>query len=153
MAKPLTPKAQRFAEVYAGDGVAAAREAGYTGTPGALAVTASRLLKDERVQRVIAGRKKGLRRVSVEQARAEAEASGVDPIAVLEELATDTTVHPASRVAAAKALERHRRATHASDADPFAELRAKINELTKARLERERETGRCASCGAPLERE
>jgi phage terminase small subunit len=58
-AKPLSEKARRFAELYAGDGVAAARAAGYTGTPASLAVTASRLRSDPRVAAIVEARAAG----------------------------------------------------------------------------------------------
>lgn len=157
-AKPLTTKQEAFARAYAGDGVAAARLAGYTGGAAGLAVTASRLLKDARVQAILAERRAADRgesapppppstpavppkqtRVNVAAAVDEAKANGVDPIKILADIAKGTDVHPSSRVAAAKALERHQRETNASSADPFAELRAAMNEIIRAKRARERE--------------
>lgn len=181
--KPLTAKQRAFAERYAGDGVAAARAAGYGGKAAGLAVTASRLLRDPRVAAILDERRAGTytpdgqppapppeppaappapptppepasrlpaeperrptdpssapRRVSVAAAVEDAEALGIDPIEVLEEIATDTTIHPSSRVMAAKALERHRRET-GSDEDPLAVLRAKVTEIIRAKRARER---------------
>lgn len=179
-AKPLTAKQRAFAERYAGDGVAAARAAGYNGAAPGLAVTASRLLRDPRVVAILAARRDGTyapdspppappkprpesatappdpppalpeppapepasppaapRRVAVAAAVADAEAVGIDPIDVLEEIAGDLTIHPSSRVMAAKALERHRRET-GGDEDPLATLRTKVNEIIRAKRARER---------------
>lgn len=159
--KPLTARAEAFARAYAGDGVAAARIAGYTGGAAGLAVTASRLLKDARVAAILAERREADRarvaatrpepspveppeeprhaRINVAAALNNAVASGLDPIAVLEEIAGGGDVHPSSRVAAAKALERHQRETNAGAADPFAELRATVADIIRAKRARERE--------------
>lgn len=52
----LTPKQQAFVDAYAGNGVEAARAAGYQGSAETLAVTASRLLRDARITEGIAKR-------------------------------------------------------------------------------------------------
>lgn len=54
--RPLTVRAQHFAEVWNGDGVAAARAAGYSGDAATLASQASKLLDDPRVLAVIRAR-------------------------------------------------------------------------------------------------
>lgn len=53
----LNPKQSAFVEAYAGDGVEAARKAGYTGSPETLAVTASKLLRVPKVAEAIAKRR------------------------------------------------------------------------------------------------
>jgi phage terminase small subunit len=53
----LNPKQSAFVEAYAGDGVEAARKAGYTGTPAVLAITASKLLRVSKVAEAIAKRR------------------------------------------------------------------------------------------------
>jgi len=65
----LTPKQQAFIDAYAGNGVEAARAAGYAGDDATLATSASRLLKHAEVSAAIAKRN-----VVVEQARQEAVA-------------------------------------------------------------------------------
>lgn len=65
----LTPKQQAFVDAYAGNGVEAARAAGYTGDDATLATSASRLLRHAEVSAAIARRN-----VVVEQARQEAVA-------------------------------------------------------------------------------
>lgn len=65
----LTPKQQAFVDAYTGNGVEAARAAGYTGDAKVLAVTASRLLADAKVTDAIARRN-----ALVTQVRAEAAA-------------------------------------------------------------------------------
>lgn len=145
--RPLTEKARRFAECYAGDGVSAAREAGYGGDPNVLKVTASRLLKDERVKAIIEEREAAAmeavnakpQRVNVKAAVAEAVSLGVDPIKILEELATKPTVHDSSRLGAAKELRKWQRETHQTTADPHADLRAKVTQIVLDRRARERE--------------
>lgn len=59
-AKPLSPKRLAFVEAYmeTSNGTESARRAGYTGTPEALAVTASRLLRDAKVAAAIAERQR-----------------------------------------------------------------------------------------------
>lgn len=175
-AKPLTEKQAAFAWGYDGDGVASARRAGYGGNANALAVTASRLLKDPRVQAILEERRKAaglpprapepepveapepeptepeelplpeppadapkLRRVNVRAEEERARSLGVDPIAILAEIASGPDVHHSSRVAAAKALERHQRETYQTTADPHAELRAKVTQIVLDRRARERE--------------
>lgn len=64
----LTPKQQAFVDAYAGNGVEAARLAGYAGDAKVLAVTASRLLADAKVADAIARRSH-----LVEKARQEAQ--------------------------------------------------------------------------------
>lgn len=49
MARELTTKQRRFVEAYAGNGVEAARIAGYAGSDNVLRVTASRLLTNANV--------------------------------------------------------------------------------------------------------
>jgi phage terminase small subunit len=49
-------KAQKFALIYDGNGLESARSAGYEGGNHALAVSASRLLRDPRVRDIIAQR-------------------------------------------------------------------------------------------------
>lgn len=63
----LTPKQQAFVDAYAGNGVEAARAAGYTGDDATLATSASRLLKHAEVSAAIARRN-----AVVEQVRTEA---------------------------------------------------------------------------------
>lgn len=63
----LTPKQQAFVDAYAGNGVEAARAAGYQGDEATLATSASRLLRHAEVSAAIARRN-----VVVEQARQEA---------------------------------------------------------------------------------
>lgn len=63
----LTPKQQAFVDAYSGNGVEAARAAGYTGSDAALATSASRLLKHAEVSAAIARRN-----VVVQAARADA---------------------------------------------------------------------------------
>lgn len=63
----LTPKQQAFVDAYAGNGVEAARAAGYAGDDATLATSASRLLKHAEVSAAIARRN-----VVVEKAREEA---------------------------------------------------------------------------------
>jgi hypothetical protein len=53
----LTDKQDRFIQVYAGNGVEAAREAGYEGDDRTLAVTASRLLRNAKVAAAIRTRR------------------------------------------------------------------------------------------------
>lgn len=53
----LTPKQQAFVDAYTGNGTDAARAAGYTGTDGALAVSASKLLKLPKVREAIDARR------------------------------------------------------------------------------------------------
>lgn len=53
----LNPKHQAFADAYDGDGVDAARKAGYAGSPAVLAVAASRLLRNAKIQDAIAKRR------------------------------------------------------------------------------------------------
>lgn len=65
----LTPKQQAFVDAYTGNGVEAARSAGYTGDAKTLAVTASRLLADAKVADAIARRN-----AVVQQVRNEAAA-------------------------------------------------------------------------------
>jgi len=52
----LTPKQKRFVACYRGNGVAAAREAGYRGKNGTLAVTAHDLLQMSKIQEIIKAR-------------------------------------------------------------------------------------------------
>jgi len=54
--KRLTWKQQRFVEAYAGDGVKAAKEAGYKGDRNTLAVRASQLLKMPKIQDALEAR-------------------------------------------------------------------------------------------------
>lgn len=175
-AKPLTEKQAAFAWAYEGDGVSAARRAGYGGSAASLAVTASRLLRDPRVQAILEQRRRDagipprapgpvpvetpepepvepgdlplpeppaaapkLRRVNVHAEEERARSLGVDPIAILAEIASGPDVHHSSRVAAAKALERHQRETHQTTADPHADLRAKVIQIVLERRVRERE--------------
>lgn len=65
----LTPRQQAFVDAYAGNGVEAARAAGYQGDEATLATSASRLLRHAEVSAAIARRN-----VVVEQARQEAVA-------------------------------------------------------------------------------
>lgn len=65
----LTPKQQAFVDAYTGNGVEAARAAGYAGDAKTLAVTASRLLADAKVADAIARRN-----AVVQQVRSEAAA-------------------------------------------------------------------------------
>lgn len=63
----LTPKQQAFVDAYDGNGVSAARAAGYTGSDAALATSASRLLKHAEVSAAIQRRN-----VVVDKAREQA---------------------------------------------------------------------------------
>jgi len=54
--KRLTWKQQRFVEAYAGDGIRAARKAGYKGDSNTLAVRASQLLKMSKIKEAIEAR-------------------------------------------------------------------------------------------------
>ncbi len=67
----LTPKQQAFVDHYAGNGVEAARAAGYTGSDGALATSASRLLRHAGVAEALARRNE-----VVQQARRQAAVQG-----------------------------------------------------------------------------
>lgn len=161
MVRELTEKAARFAEVYAGDGVAAARTAGYEGSPKTLSVTASRLMKDSRVREIIAARKAaaGRRASPVETGPAPATSSAVapvalvDPVRILENIAEDDTALTSARVVAAKELRRAQREEHAAEADPLGAIQAKLPGILNRQRERERDTGCCARCGSPLRRE
>lgn len=51
--KDLTEKQKAFVEAYMGNGVEAARAAGYAGSYDTLGATASRLLKDHRIKKAI----------------------------------------------------------------------------------------------------
>lgn len=53
----LNPKQQAFVDAYAGDGVDAARKAGYSGTPQVLAITASKLLRVPKVRDAVEARR------------------------------------------------------------------------------------------------
>lgn len=64
----LTPKQQAFVDAYAGNGVEAARLAGYAGDAKTLAVTASRLLADAKVSEAIAKRNAVVQQVRQEAA-------------------------------------------------------------------------------------
>lgn len=63
----LTPRQQAFVDAYDGNGVTAARKAGYTGSDAALATSASRLLRHAEVSAAIKRRN-----VVVEKARSQA---------------------------------------------------------------------------------
>lgn len=67
---------QRFAEAYAasGNGREAARAAGFTGTPASLDVTASRLLKDATVAKVLSALREEIAKADAERAKAQADA-------------------------------------------------------------------------------
>lgn len=54
---PLNARQQAFVDAYDGDGVAAARKAGYSGTPEVLAITASKLLRVPKVREAIEARR------------------------------------------------------------------------------------------------
>lgn len=56
MASELTSKRQRFVELYEGNGVDAARKAGFEGDDRTLGVTATRLLKNARIAQAIKAR-------------------------------------------------------------------------------------------------
>lgn len=64
----LTPKQQAFVDAYAGNGVEAARAAGYTGDDATLATSASRLLKHAEVSAAIARRNAVVQQVRTEAA-------------------------------------------------------------------------------------
>lgn len=157
--KPLSDRARRFAEVWAGDNTRAAEEAGYTGTRKALGVTGARLRRDPRVAAIIEARRVASAgstappaSVASSQAPEPGRVVDVDPsspVEVLERLMTDETVHASSRVQAARILERRQRELH-ENTDPLAELRAKKNAILLEARKRERETGCCPTCWQPL---
>lgn len=101
----LTPKQQAFVDAYAGNGVEAARAAGYTGDDATLATSASRLLKHAEVSAAIARRN-----AVVEQARQEAAvqagriATRAERQAFWTKVMLDTTEEMSARLKASELL-------------------------------------------------
>lgn len=164
-----------------GSGLHAARLAGYEGNDRTVTVRAGKLLADARVRAALralghalppdgaevppdAGAPlrassrddgaEGDRAVTPPDDDEVTEADGELSLAALRQIASDEQALPSARARAAEVLLRRADAIAARGAigDPHAELRAKMADVLRARRARERETGRCASCGAPLER-
>lgn len=161
--RPLTERARRFAELFAGNGADAAARAGYQGDRASLAVTASRLRRDPRVVEIIEARRarsrprptagkadgpQGAREPSAgpgptldppaSEGPQGAATSGDEPIEVLRELMTDTSVNPSTRARIAELLARRDDRAAGVDADPFESLRASQRAAQALRRERDR---------------
>lgn len=130
--RPLSEKAQRFAEVWAGDNTYAAELAGYGGDKKSLGVIGARLRKDPRVEAIIAARRETSlgaaapppqptpprpARAPVEVGRDEAPATTSDDeheyedespenVRVLKEIRDDSTQKASDRERAIARLER-----------------------------------------------
>jgi hypothetical protein len=157
--KPLTVAMARFAELYAGPGTGAhtARLAGYRGTDGSLRTLASRFLGDPRVRAVIEARGVELPSESTDASSTEVDADelgaggNVEPLEVLRKVAADPHALPGAKVRAAQLLlEDERKRGEEERGDPFAELRAKVNDNIRRIREREAETGCCSRCNQRL---
>lgn len=144
--RPLSERARLFAEHYSGDGVHAARLAGYTGTPEALSVTASRLLRDPRVRALIEKRGGSLPplaaggRSKSSSATAPAEPAPKSARELYEQILANPTARLNHRMDAADKLERLKQREVASAASDEAmympKLRARMHELLAARAKR-----------------
>lgn len=165
--KPLSARAQRFADLYTGPGagVWAAREAGYGGDDRTLAVTASKLLRDERVRAAIEAR--GIRIEDGPRGRVRArrlsddletqpgaeldepidldapdagELGDAQPIGVWIEVMNDEMALPSARNQAAAFVWKAQQAAQAAtrDADPLGSLRSKVAEILARKRGRER---------------
>lgn len=121
MSEKLTPRQRKFAEVYEGNGVEAARVAGYTGSPGTLAVTAYHLLRLPKVRELISAREEGVL-ASLTMNREERQE-------LWSRLAADPDIEPSIRLKASELLGK-------SQADFTERLEVK-GELTLVDLIRE----------------
>lgn len=117
----LTSKQRRFVAAYEGNGTAAAREAGYKGEAGTLAVTAYHLLRNPKVRDAILKREEGTlaKLVMTREERQE----------LWSEIAADPSLEPRDRLKASELLGK-------SQADFTERLEVK-GELTLVDLVRE----------------
>jgi phage terminase small subunit len=113
---------RRFAELYDGNGVEAARHAGFKGDPATLASTAYRLLRNDEVRELISARSKDVSILPLIMSREERQE-------LWSRLAVDPGVEPTVRLRASELLGK-------SQADFTEKLEVK-GELTLLDLIRE----------------
>ena len=145
MARDLSPRAQKFAELYAGNGAEAARRAGFGGGPGSHSAHAARLLKDERVIAIIEARR--ARGEVTEREDDAAPASTAGPLLPTSSAAdayraviADPTIAMGVRLRAIERLERLEAAAHGNDdlESYQAKLRAKVAAILAHKRARDR---------------
>lgn len=165
----LTPRQRAFAMAYAGDGVAAARLAGYAGSPAVLASRAHKLKQHPGVRALIASRRPELReaaRPPLEEPAAPPGASSSDgegPEATADEIEKaravaraimlDPTALPSHRLTAVAQVTKIAREENLAENGTLLERqRAEFQAIIREQRQRERETGLCRACHRPLPR-
>jgi hypothetical protein len=144
--RPLTERARKFAQLFAGDGSDAARRAGYSGSLASLRSVGSRLLSDPRVRALLAARGVNLAHVDASRSRrrkpdgAQHEVEGeaphfADPLALYRWQLNSPTVRDADRQRAGVLLARAEaeEVEDASRVQSLGALAAKIREVLEER--------------------